>query len=125
MNADSATRQELEALETKRCAASAAGDTATLAEIFAPDMTFVHFRGKTESRDEYVTAVGGKPRSMEFAPMTIKLFGDVALMTGNQDITRRSPTGETKLIETFATRILTKADGNWRYVFIQVSPRVV
>ena len=102
-----------------------AGDTATLSEIYAPDMTFVHFRGKTQTRDDYIAEVGGNPRGIEFGPMTIELYGDVALMTGTHDITRRSETGETRLIKTFATRLLKKTGDDWRYVFIQVSPILV
>ncbi len=125
MTPDPTTAKALEALETRRCAATGAGDTATLAEIYAPDMTMVHFRGKMQSREDYIAEVGGNPRGIEFGPMTIQLYGDVALMTGSHDITRRSETGETRLIKTFATRILSKIDGEWRYVFIQVSPMVV
>ena len=124
MTPDQATAEALEALERRRCAATAAGDTATLEEIYAPDMTMVHFRGKTQSRQDYIAEVGANPRGIEFGPMTLKLYDDVAVAIGTHDITRYSPDGESRLIKTFATRILHRAGGVWRYVFIQVTPVV-
>ncbi|NIJ09244.1 ketosteroid isomerase-like protein [Sphingomonas vulcanisoli] len=122
MTPDDAVVQELEALEQRRCAATAAGDTATLNEIFSPDMLFVHFRGKTEGREAYVAAVEGNPRSIEIGEMKIECFGDTAVMLGKHDITRQNPT---RVIDAFGTRVVRKTAAGWRYVLIQVSPSTV
>ena len=84
-------------------------------------MTMVHFRGKMQTREDYIADVCTNRRSIEVGPMTIWLYGDTALAVGTHDITRFRPDGD-RLIKSFATRLLQKTGDEWRYVFIQVSP---
>lgn len=122
MTADETTRRALEALEARRLAATAASDTATLEDIYAPDMMMVHFAGKEQSRDDYIANIAVNPRDIEIGPMRIMVYGDVALMTGAHNLTRTTEDGERRLVRSYATRVLKRSDGGWRYVYINVAP---
>ena len=123
MSSDPATVQAIEALEKRRCAATAAADADALGEMFAPGMTMIHFRGKMQSGEDYITDVCTNRRTIEVGPMTIWVYGDTALAVGLHDITRLNPDGSVRvLIKSFATRLLQKTGDDWRYVNIQVSP---
>ena len=120
MTSEAELRDQLHALETERCAATSVGDVTMLETLYAPGMTFVHLGGRPQAREAYIAVVGQTPRPTVFGPLDIKLYDDFAIMTGTADITLTSPT-ETRVMNTFATRVLRKADGVWRYVFIQVA----
>ena len=123
MTPDPATVQAIEALEKRRCAATAAADTDALGELFAPGMTMIHFRGKMQSREDYITDACTNRRTIDIGPMTIWDYGDTALAVGMQDITRLNPDGSVRvLIKGFATRLLRKTGDEWRFAYIQVSP---
>jgi ketosteroid isomerase-like protein len=109
------------ALETRRIAATSIGDAAVLEELYAPGMTFVHLGGRPQARDAYIAVVAQTPRPTEFGPLTIALYDDMAIMTGTADITLTNPAGESRIVNTYATRVLQRTGEAWRYVFIQVA----
>ena len=101
-------REKLEALERQRCAALMAGDAEALAAMLDDDLVHVHLTGRTDGRDGYLAGFRDKYRFRDVArgPLTIRLFGDAAVMTGpltqSLDVLE---TGETMAVRAFTTQV--------------------
>jgi ketosteroid isomerase-like protein len=75
--------QEVLAAEERRCAAIAAEDWDALAEIVADDFRYTHSNGKTEGKASWIAGIKSRRRSVEHEGLSVRGFGDVALLSGN------------------------------------------
>jgi ketosteroid isomerase-like protein len=73
---------ELLRLEEERCKAISAGDVVTLGHLLADDLTHTHVTGRTEDKAAYLAALGGRPRVTTRRDLKVRVYGDVAIMTG-------------------------------------------
>ena len=100
--------ETLEALERRRCAALMAGDADTLAAMQADNLVHVHLNGRTDDRDGYLSGFRDRYRFRDVSrgPLTIRLFGDAAVMTGtltqSLDVLE---TGGTMEVRAFTTQV--------------------
>jgi Domain of unknown function (DUF4440) len=107
----------LEAMEAQRCAALVEGDVHAIGELLSDDLVHVHGGGSVEDRAAYLAGIAAKFifHKIERGPLKIRVFSEVAIMTGElkQIVTVRG-SGETLELggPTTQTWILTQ-DG-WR-----------
>src|SRR5205809_5340416 len=83
--ADSASLRQVLAAEDRRFAAMMQADTAALAHLLAPDLTYTHTDGAQNTRAELLQLVGsGALRYASIAPEAreVRVFGSSAIVTG-------------------------------------------
>jgi hypothetical protein len=81
---DGPTIEGVIAAERRRGEALVAGDLAALRDILAPELTHTHTRGVTDDLPAFLHFVEHDMAFLEIerGPLTVRLFGDVAVMTG-------------------------------------------
>jgi ketosteroid isomerase-like protein len=84
-----AAQRELEAAVERFGAAWARGDADALREMLSPGYTHTDVRGRFQDRDawlEYARGRGGTATHIAFADVTTRVMGDVAIITGRNDV---------------------------------------
>ena len=79
---DDVTREVL-AAEERRCAAIAAEDWDALDEIVADDFVYTHSVGTSEDKTSWITGIKARRRAVEHERLSVRSFGDVALLSGS------------------------------------------
>ena len=76
--------QALELLEQRRCTALMAADADGLELLLAEDLVHIHLNGHIDPKLAYLEGVRRKYRFSKLVrgPLTIRFFGEVAVMTG-------------------------------------------
>jgi ketosteroid isomerase-like protein len=88
-------------------------DAAGLRRYMAEDLQYAHAGGKTQTRDEYISAVTSGPshyESFTFTDVKVKLYGKAAVLTGFVDVKMAGQ-------EAFRVRTLqvyTENNGQWQ-----------
>lgn len=114
---------DLKALEARRCAAIAAGDTETLLSLLTEDYSHVHMTGALDDRAGHARAVAARPRQAIRGDLTIRLYGDLAVITGEQ--TNRTPDpsgGPPTEIQAYCHQVAVKSEGAWKFASVQLTP---
>ncbi len=83
-----ADEDDLRALDALRCAAISDGDLEVLATLLADDLRHVHVTGAVQDKDAYLAALERRPRRAQRGELTVRVEGDVAVMSGIQCNTR-------------------------------------
>lgn len=118
-------RAEILAVEERRQAALVAVDLATLAELFDDSLVHIHAAGirhtkamlleHTEVRRPYLEITRGD--------LEVRVFGEVAVMTGELTNRMRAPGGGERTLSGWVTQVLRRSDdGAWRFVSFQMTP---
>lgn len=115
-------RKELEELELARCTAISAGDVDALEAMLSDDYVHVHMNGRLDDRAGHLHAVSSRPRQTTRGELTIRLWGDAAVLTG--ELTNRMKTRDDGIREThaFCHQVAVRSDGAWRFVSVQLTP---
>jgi ketosteroid isomerase-like protein len=74
--------QQVLAAEERRCAAIAAEDWDALREMVADDFCYTHSIGTTKDRETWIAGIKTRRRSVEHEGLSVRSFGDVALLSG-------------------------------------------
>ena len=109
--------------EQRRCDAIAAGDFDALAAMLADDYLHVHGTGHVGDKADYIDGVRRAPRVPVRSNLVVRLFGDVAVLTGDLLNTIQWETGETVVIDATATFVLQERDGDWIFLSGQLTPK--
>jgi ketosteroid isomerase-like protein len=116
-------RDALLDLERRRCAAIETGDVAVLQQMLTDDYVHVHMSGKVDDRDGHLRAVGRSPRKPVLGETIVRIYGDLAVLTGHL---QNHLAGPDKVVnKTYCHRIAAKRDGQWRFVSVQLTPLAV
>jgi ketosteroid isomerase-like protein len=115
--------EALQDLEWRRCAAIGAGDLAALNEILADDYLHVLGTASTNDKAQYFATITEGPRAPERGPLTIRQYGDGAVITGEIINRITYPGQETRVIHAMVTQVAIKHDGRWRFVGFQITPK--
>jgi ketosteroid isomerase-like protein len=118
-----ADEEQVNALEQRRLAAIGAGDVAALRELLTDDYIHVHQVARVDDRETYLKAIQKTPRRTERGPLTIRVYGDMAVLTGEQRNTLVTPIpGIGPLQPTMCTEVAVRQNGKWRFVSTQTTP---
>lgn len=115
--------QQLELLEQERIAAIAAGDASTLGKVLADDYVHVHGTGHVDDKTGFIKSIVERPRQSTRGPLTIRVYGDMAVITGEQ--VNRSVNADKSVTSTtyVATQVARRVEGQWRLVSMQLTPK--
>jgi len=75
---------EVLALEAARCRAISGQDWEALAAMLSDDLTHTHITGVTQDKATYLAHVQKNPRRVERRALKVRIYGDVAVVTGPQ-----------------------------------------
>ena len=103
-------------LEQRRCAAIAAADASALRGLLTEDYVHVHATGKIDDLEGHIDAVTSRPRVPERRGMTVRQYGDAAVLVGEQ-LNRVGYAVSVSVVQQVAIR----RDVDWRFVSTQVT----
>jgi mannose-6-phosphate isomerase-like protein (cupin superfamily) len=119
-SADS-VKAQIVALEQSRCQAITNGNVDTLAAMLADDYVHVHGTGKVDTKAGFLSNIQQHPRRTERGALTVRLYGDIAVVTGDQ--INYPQTGSAPAVLASVTQVLRRISGHWRYESFQLTPR--
>jgi ketosteroid isomerase-like protein len=114
---DAAVADVLE-LEQRRWDAMIAKDTATLAELFADEMSYTHSNALVDTKASYLQAIEQRTfdyRSVERSDERTILIGDTALHTGRARIEVVAGGSPRQLDARFSV-VWVRRDGRWQFL---------
>ena len=123
--ADDATRAEILAVEERRKQALLAVDLETLADLYDDSLVHTHAPGLTHGKTQLLEHVATRQayRDMTRGDLTIRVIGDVAIMTGRLTNRLGSPDGSERIVSGQVIQVLRRCDdGAWRFVSFQMTP---
>ena len=123
--ADRATRAELLAVEERRRQALLAVDIPELDELFDASLIHVHAPGVTHNKSQLLEHVATRQAYLDIArgELTIRVVGDVAVLTGTIVNRLRNPDGTERVLGGPVTQVLVRGDdGRWRFISFQMTP---
>jgi len=123
--ADEKTRAEILAVEEQRRRALLDVDLETLADLYDDSLIHTHAPGLTHDKTQLLEHVRTRQayHDIKRGELTIRLIGDVAIVTGR--ITNRlgSPDGSERVLSGQVIQVLRRCeDGKWRFVSFQMTP---
>jgi ketosteroid isomerase-like protein len=123
--ADSATRADILAVEALRREALLAADLSTLDDLYDETLLHTHAPGLTHNKTQLLEHVATRQAYLDMTrgELTIRLIGDVAIVTGRIVNRLRNPDGSERTVAGAAIQVLRRcADGRWRFVSFQMTP---
>ncbi|MBT0772902.1 nuclear transport factor 2 family protein [Kineosporia sp. J2-2] len=119
-----ATRDAILQVEKRRCEALIAGDLATLEDLYDDSLVHTHAPGLTHDKAQLLehVAIRRAYREITRGELTIRLIGDVAIVTGRITNRLAGPDGGERVLAGPAIQVLRLCDdGAWRFVSFQMT----
>lgn len=113
---------DLHALEAKRCAAISAGDVETLGSLLTDDYIHVHMTGLVDDRVGHLKAISARPRRTERGKVFVRVYSDLAVLTGELTNHMTDAQGQTNATRAFCHQVAIRRDLKWRFVCVQLTP---
>lgn len=113
--------QALLALENRRVEAMNAADSEAMLPLLADDHVHVLANGVVTDRAGAAAGLKEIPRRVEPRTPEIRVFGDVAVLTGLQVNHEPDRDGGTQIIKLYLTEVARRIDGEWKFVSLQAT----
>jgi uncharacterized protein (TIGR02246 family) len=114
----SPVEQELARLKQDVVEAYVSRDAKALARIYSDDFTSTNAQGRTRTKAEELadlTAAGGdRLESGRYEPVKVRVFGDVAVMSGHGNLRWAGADGP-RDSRYYSFNVFVKRDGRWQY----------
>jgi ketosteroid isomerase-like protein len=123
--ADQATRAAILAVEERRQRALLEADLATLDDLYDESLIHTHAPGLTHTKAQLLEHVASRApyKGASRGEVTIRLIGDVAIVTGRLVNRLGSPDGTERTVAGQVIQVLRRCeDGQWRFVSFQMTP---
>ena|GEM_PF-623190 len=123
--ADEATRAEILEVEERRCRALIDVDLATLDDLYDESIVHIHAPGLVHDKAQLMAHVSGRRAYLGISrgALTVRVVGDVAVMTGRTVNRLSSPDGSERVVAGPITQVLRRCqDGRWRFISFQMTP---
>jgi hypothetical protein len=117
-----AEREALLELERQRCAAISSGDIDTLKSLLSDDYVHVHMTAAVDDRAGHLKGVSERPRTTTRGDIKVRVYGEVAVLTGELTNQMATPGQEPKVVRAYCQQVAVRRDGTWRFVSIQLTP---
>ena len=106
--------------EEERCRAINEQDWDSLESLLADDLSHTHMNGLTQDKPTYLEGVKGRPRTTSRRDLKVRLYGNVAVMTGIQvNIMVRDGVENTTDMQ--GLQVWVKNDNRWQQTAFQCS----
>src|SRR5882762_7539580 len=112
------------ALEVSGCAAMASGDLASLDKLLHDELLYTHSSGVTDTKARWLLSMkSGKTRykSVKCSGQQVRIFGDVALVTGKGHI-EAEINGQPRTLRLMFLNAWTNTPQGWKFVAWQSTP---
>jgi ketosteroid isomerase-like protein len=109
-------------LEARRCEATSRADLQALQEILADDYLHVTGNGSIMNKADYLAWVRQLPRSHQRGDLTVRIYGDTAVLVGGL-LNRLQEKAGVRIIETVVTQVARKDGKQWRFVSFHITPK--
>jgi hypothetical protein len=109
-------------LERRRCEAITRADEKVLNSILAEDYIHVHGTGRVDSKKAFISNIIAHPRRTERGELTVRVYGNVAVATGEQFNYLPAADGQVKRTNNYVTQVLRWGNGHWLFVSFQLTP---
>ena len=112
-------RRDVLRAEERRRAALVAVDMATLDALFADDLIHVHSTGLIHDKAQLLRHIEANRAflAIERGDLAVRLYGDIAIMTGPMTNRMRRGSDGTALLDGTVTQVLRRQGGEaWRFV---------
>jgi ketosteroid isomerase-like protein len=120
---DAETRAEILAVEAQRQQALLDVDLVTLDAIYDETLVHIHAPGVAHTKAQLLEHVATRQAYLARGELTIRLVGDVAIMTGRLTNRLGSEDGTERVVGGMVTQVLRRCeDGKWRFVSFQMTP---
>jgi ketosteroid isomerase-like protein len=113
---------ELLELEQRRCAAISAGDIEALKSLLSDDYVHVHMTAAVDDRAGHLRAVAKRPRTTSRGEIHVRIYGDLAVLTGELINLMPVPGQEPRAVHAYCHQVALRQDGSWRFASFQVTP---
>lgn len=107
-------------LESRRLLAMNEADPDALLSLLQDDHVHVMANGVVTDRKGAGESVRNVRRRVEPREPRVRIYGDVAIMTGPQ-VNHEQINGQTVTIQLFVTRVARRANGVWKFVSMQAT----
>jgi uncharacterized protein (TIGR02246 family) len=117
--------EQLLAVERRRQQALVDGDLAALDDLFEDSIVHVHAPGVVQGKTELLEHVEVRRPYLEITrgELTIRVVGDVAIITGALTNRMRAPGGGERTLSGPVTQVLHLGDdGAWRFISFHMTP---
>lgn len=121
---DDATIEEVLAAEYARLRAIDEQDFEALDRLIAEDLSYVHSdTGEYQDKAAIIERLHNSPRSYKRRDLRVRLYGEIAVMTGEIDITIDAIAGvsDEQHIYSFATQVWIRRDDRWQMIVFQAT----
>lgn len=113
---------ELLELEKRRCAAIGAADIATLKSLLSDDYVHVHMNAAVDDRAGHLDGVARRPRQTTRGELHVRIYGDVAVLTGELKNQMVVPGEEPRAVRAYCHQVAVRQGSGWRFVSTQLTP---
>lgn len=109
--------------ENRRRAALVAVDMAELDALFADDLVHVHSNALVHDKAALLAHIAHNRAflAIERGPLTVRRYGDVAVLTGGMTNWMRRNDGAEIVLGGMVTQVLRREDGVWRFTSFQLT----
>ena len=122
MTDEALDREVLEA-EQARCKATREGNLDALQQVLHEGYIHVTGTGNVMNRQQYLDWVSATPRRHERHELSVRRFGDTAVLVGGLTNYLTEAGGGTRVIEAMVTQVAQRQNGAWRFVAFQITPK--
>lgn len=123
--ADGATRAAILSVEERRQRALLEVDLDTLRDVYDDSLIHTHAPGLTHTKAQLLEHIATRApyKGASRGDLTIRVIGDVAIMTGRLINRLGSPDGSDRTVAGQVIQVLRRCeDGAWRFVSFQMTP---
>jgi ketosteroid isomerase-like protein len=107
-------------LEAKRIRAMNEADPDAMLSLLQDDHVHVMANGVVADKKGAAEGVRNIPRTVEPGQLKVRVYGDIAIVTGPQTNHERI-NGQPVTLQLFVTRVARRTDGVWRFVSMQAT----
>jgi ketosteroid isomerase-like protein len=108
---------ELVALERTLCEAISRGDMKMLDALIADDYTHIHATGRLDDKQGFVSNIAQKPRTTSRASQSVRVYGDTAILIGEQT----NEFADGRALKGLSQAVAIRQNGTWRFVAGQLT----
>ena len=90
-------------------------DTAALDRLLHPDLAYSHSDGKTQTKAD-VLASPGNTKSINVGELSVRIYGDTALIKGPMEFVNNAANGTTTTVNLSVLQVWLKGPKGWQLV---------
>lgn len=103
-------------VEQRRCVLINALDLGTLGTLLADDYRHVHANGTVTDKPETLRRIAAQPRHVERGEVSVRVWGDMAILIGEQHSRMTPPDAPEWLMRGIVTQVLRRECQDWLFV---------